>query len=275
MTWNFSPQIEPNFCERQFFKEVMNKLYHLDDNYNFIITNYDDNNLSLFKPNKINIVIYVSDEYGISKTWFNKVDLIFRTYPIKGHFDNIKIFPIPLGLVMPDFVTYKIEKPKKKLSERKYDCFYSGQPSPNRVLFTDSIKKSLSGSNLKGIYRETTGFRTGFSIDDYFKIMNETKISLVPLGKVLPESFRYMESFESECVVVSDFPFENYKDIWYYKESPAIFIKNYNDINLKFIEQILNNIDSYQERNKNYYNDFLSTNAVSKFIINIINEKIV
>lgn len=68
MKWNFSQQINPNFCERQFFIEVMNKLSlhpELDDSFNFIITNYDDNTLSLYERDKQNIVIYLSDEYGI------------------------------------------------------------------------------------------------------------------------------------------------------------------------------------------------------------------
>jgi len=273
MIWNFSEQVVPNFCERKFFQKIMEKLYYLDDNYNFIITNYDDNTLPLFQPDKKNIVIYISDEYGIVKTWFNKVDLIFRTYPRKGNFDYIKIFPIPLGLVMPDFVTYEMEQPKKKLSERKYDCFYSGQFSPNRIPFINSIKKSISGSNFNGIFRETNGFRTEFPIDDYFKIMNETKISFVPLGKVVPESFRYMESFESGCVVITDFPIHQNQDIWYYRDSPAIFISNYEQINKRFIENILNNIDSYYEKNVNYYNNFLSTDAICKYITDTINKK--
>ena len=135
MKWNFSEQINPHFCERQFFIEVMNKLQSLNifnDSFNFIITNYDDNTLSLYEEGKYNIVIYLSDEYGIQKNWFNKVDLIFRTYPRKGFYDYKKIFTIPCGLVMPDYVQYKMEEPKKPLSERKYDFFYSGQVAPNR-----------------------------------------------------------------------------------------------------------------------------------------------
>src|SRR5574343_554372 len=138
MKWNFSDQINPHFCERQYFKEVLTKLQSLnifDDSFNFIITNCEDNSLPLYENGKKNIIIYLSDEYGITKNWFGKVDVIFRTYPRERFFDNIKIFPIPCGLVMPDFVTYKMEQPKKKLIERKYDYFYSGQLCPNRAIF--------------------------------------------------------------------------------------------------------------------------------------------
>ena len=118
MKWNFSEQINPHFCERQFFKEVLDKIQStniLRDSFNFIVTNYDDNTLPLYEDGKRNIVIYLSDEYGIFKNWFNKVDVVFRTYPKTGNFDNKKIFAIPCGLVMPDYVQYKIEQPKKKI----------------------------------------------------------------------------------------------------------------------------------------------------------------
>jgi len=276
MIWNFSEHVVSNFCERQFFKKVAEKLTHLDDTYNLIITSCYDDKLDLYKENMKNIVIYVSDEYGVFKNWFNKTDLIFRTYPRKGFFDNMKIFPIPLGLVMPDFVTYDLEQPKKKLSERKYDYFYSGQPAPNRSNFVKSIMNSTKPlTNLNGIIQETTSFRTGYPIDEYFKIMNETKISFVPLGKVIPESFRYMESFESGCVVVTDFPLRMNKSIWYYKESPAIVVDFYEQLTPSFIQNILDNIDSYYEKNLNYYNNFLSTDATSKFITDTINNKFV
>jgi hypothetical protein len=271
MKWSFSEQINPHFCERQFFIEVMNKLSHLDDSFNFIITNYDDYTLPLFNKEKKNIILYLSDEYGIYRNWFNKADLIFRTYPRKGNYDNKKIFPIPCGLVMPDYVKYKMEQPKKKLEDRKYDFFYSGQLSPNRVQFVKKVTEATKDYN--GILRNTQNFRTGYSIDEYFEIMNETKISFVPLGKVIPESFRYMESFESGCVVITDFPIDDYKDIWYYKESPAIFIKDYEEINDFLLDNALANIDFLEQDNLNYYNNFLSTTAVSKYITDTIKEK--
>ena len=276
MIWNFSKQVEANFCERQFFKKVAEKLSILDDSYNLIITCCYDETLDLYNKDKKNIVIYLSDEYGIFKNWFNKVDLIFRTYPRKGFFDNKQIFPIPLGLVMPDFVTYKMEQPKNKLSERKYDYFYSGQISPNRTQFVNQIKNVVKQMpELNGIIKETNGFRTGFSIDEYYEIMNETKISFVPLGKVIPESFRYMESFESGCVVVTDFPLHMNKDIWYYKNSSAFLVGSYSQINPTSIRKILDNIDTYGEKSINYYNNYLSTDATSKFIIETINNKFV
>ena len=275
MIWNFSKEVEPNFCERQYFKRVAEKLSpHFDDSYNLIITCCYDETLDLYNKDKKNIVIYLSDEYGIFKNWFNKVDLVFRTYPRKGFFDNLKIFPIPLGLVMPDFVTYELEKPKKKLSERKYDYFYSGQPSPNRTQFVNQIKNVVKQlPELNGIIRETTSFRTGYPIDEYFQILNETKISFVPLGKVIPESFRFMESFESECVVVTDFPLHMNKDIWYYRECPAFVVGIYSQITTDLIKNILQNIDTHQEKSIKYYNEKLSTDTTCRFIIDTINKK--
>lgn len=72
MKWNFSEQINPHFCERQFFIEVMNKLQSLNifnDSFNFIITNYDDNTLPLYEEGKHNIVIYLSIVYPVLKFW--------------------------------------------------------------------------------------------------------------------------------------------------------------------------------------------------------------
>lgn len=59
----------------------------------------------------------------------------------------------------------------------------------------------------------------------------------------------------------------------YYKESPAIFIRDYNEINERFVRNILENIDTYYEKNLKYYNDFLSTKAVSNYIIYMNNYK--
>lgn len=278
MKWNFSQQINPHFCERQFFKEVMNKIEFLnifDDSYNFILSNYEDNDLPLYEDGKKNIVIYLSDEYGIIKSWFSKTDLIFRTYPRDRNFDNIKIFPIPCGLVMPDYVQYKMEQPKKKMNERKYDYFYSGQKSPNRMGFLSKAEQATKEFN--GIFRHTENFRTGYTIDEYFQIMNETKISIVPVGKVIPESFRYMESYESGCIVLTDFPIHQYRHIWYYKESPAFQVDNFPEyplqVDSELITEILHNADINHERSIRYYNDFLSTKAVANYIIYILKQK--
>ena len=70
---------------------------------------------------------------------------------------------------MPDYVQYKMEQPKKPLSERKYDFFYSGQVSPNRESFLKIVTDATK--NFNGILRHTQNFRTGYTIDKYMTIL--------------------------------------------------------------------------------------------------------
>ena len=269
--------IDNNYCELKYFNKVISILSeYLDDTYNLIFTNMYDTNLEDYNPKKKNIVIFVSDEFNTTPKWKDKVDFIFRTYGNNELCDYKKIFPIPCGYV--GFIEaggkkndHIYELDKKPLTEREYDLFYSGQKSTNRVSFTYNINKIKDKFN--SYVKETEGFRQGLFITDYFKMMNNSKICLAPNGKVIPESFRYMEGFESNSIVITTYPRHNSKfDLWYYKESTAIFLKDWNELKEGMIKELLteDKLNEYFVKNKEYYNNYLSTNATCNYILDII-----
>ena len=100
---------------------------------------------------------------------------------------------------------------------------------------------------------------------------------MVPDG-TSPDSFRYVEALGSGCIVImtSGYPShmqnERKDSLWYYKDSPSIFINSWNDLNEKLIQNILNsNIDDIYQKNLKYYNEKLSEQAVANYMIEKIN----
>ncbi len=268
-------KINSNFCENIFLHKVVDILHkHLDDNYNLILTNNEDIDLLDFNDKCINIVIFISDEEGIIPVWVNKVDFIFRTYGNNDICDYKKIFPIPCGFVGPFKIdgldnTYLGELEKTPLTQREYDLFYSGQKALNRIIFMFFVNRIKNKFN--SFINQTIGFRKGLSIQKYFSIMNNSKIALVPRGAVIPESFRYMEAFESNCIVITSYPRHLSKyNMWYYENSPAVFIKNWWSLKPRLIDKLLSkeNLELSFEKNKKYYDEYLSTKAVADYIIN-------
>src|SRR5690606_16149205 len=113
-------------------------------------------------------------------------------------------------------------------------------------------------------------FRTGIKIDDYYKILGNTKISLAPIGTTI-DTFRYIESFGSGCIVITT----KKDNIWYYENAPCVFINDWNELNEKMIDNILNNnLDYIYEKNLAYYKDKLSEESVANYIIKKINNLI-
>jgi hypothetical protein len=270
------PHIDSNFCENIFIHKVINLLEVLDDSYNVILTNRDDKTLPYHDINKKNIVIFLSDERGIIPRWAKKADYIFRNYGNNHCCDYKKIFPIPCGYVGPFEVngrknTYFGEEEKAPLIDRKHDLFYSGQKNKKRVSFINNVNKIQN--NFKSFIQESDGFRQGLWIPDYFSELNQTKIALVPNGVSIPESFRYMEGFESNCIVITTYPRHIKKyNLWYHRDSPAIFLKDWSELNVELVRNLLTteNLNKYFELGRDYYNKFLSTKAVSDYILSTI-----
>ena len=181
---------------------------------------------------------------------------------------------IPCGYVGHKESNYQVEKEKKTLIEREYELFYSGQPSPNRVPFLYYVNKIKS--EYKSYISETNGFRQGLNINEYFQYLNNTKISLVSNEKVIPESFRYMESFESNCIVVTTYPVQNPKFyLWYYDQSPAIFLQDWKCLDKNIINRVLqpDELKRYEILNKEYYKNKLSIDSVANYIYEKVNDK--
>jgi hypothetical protein len=128
----------------------------------------------------------------------------------------------------------------------------------------------------KSITNYTDGFAHGYKLSDYYNYLQNSKIAFVPNGVVIPESFRYFEAFESNCIVITSYPkhLDKYNH-WYYENSPAIFLKDWNQLNEGMIKELLTEqkLKEYELKNKEYFDKYISTKSVAEYILNIIKSK--
>ena len=288
MIYTIAPHVNKVVCEPPFFIKVFEMLEDkLDDTHHFIIgriNNPDEKKLTLscIIPGKKNILIMLSDEAGIRPDIIDiHFDMIFRTYSNKKLYDDKKVFAVPCGFSCSygncfgknDWIYNDMEKPKTKLVDRKYDIFYSGQMSPNRVYCVNTLNNLKN--NYKAIVNVTPSFAKGYELDEYYMLMQNSKIAIVPNGAVVPESFRYFEAFESNCIVISSFPVHiDVYNNWFYHDSPAIFLKDWSQLTKELIDSLLTveNLEKYQIANRKYFDNNLSTNAIAKYILEKINK---
>ncbi len=270
--------IEDNYCQLIYIYKIVDILKkHLNDDYQVILTSQLDNSLPDYDKNKKNIVIYIGDEKGVVPSWHLKPNIIFRAYNNQSLCDYDKIFPIPCGYNGPIIANgveneYWGEKAKTPLIEREYDLFYSGQPSFHRWRFLNNINKIKD--NYRSVIKKTGGFRQGFTTKEYYEYLNNTRIALVPDGVSVPESFRYVEAFESNSITITTYPIKNKKyNLWYYESSPAIFLDKWSELNNNLIDKLLHKdiLIEYFEKNKVYYENYLSTEAVANYMLDKIN----
>ena len=261
-------EIPSHYCEIDYIDKIIEHLKnYLNDNF-FLFLIYDElneeniqniiNQIKL-NENSIKIGIHVGNEMSYDDKCYKHLDYVFRFY-LPSFCDYKKIYPINIGYNSSGKNVIRFEN-EKKLSERKNEIYFYGQLS-NRI----DLKNALQ--NLKGKYNInfSGGFRQGKKIDEYVSDLCDSKICLVPKG-FSPETFRYSESFAAGCIVITT----EQIDVWYYKNSPAIFIKSWNELTDSFIENILSSdIDNLQKQNSDYYKEYLSPFANANYILSKI-----
>jgi len=255
-------------CETIYVKNILSHLINRVDNVSFVVTSNLRNTPETKYPK---VVIILGDELGnLGMTPYQNQNLkcVFRVYNHLNRIDDKRIFPIPIGYnwTMHSDRSKKMVRmyPEKKLSERKIDVFFSGNITSNfyRAGIFTKLKTWKTSTNLNIEYNITNSFRTGLLIDDYYKLLGESKIILSPDGTSV-DCFRYHEAFGSGCIVITT----KKEPLWYYNNSPAIFINNWNELNESLIVDILNsNIDERYDKNLEYYNNILSENKVADYM---------
>jgi hypothetical protein len=244
-------------------------LENLDDSNSFYIIHPDLNVVGgpevenlLTNDTNFKIGIHVGNERDYEPKFYEHLDIVFRFYLTKNC-DYQKIYPINIGYNSTGKKDIR-PNPTKKLSERKYDVLFIGNQNI-RPDFTNPINK------IKHLYNIhfTNGFRQGVPVEEYYTMLSESKICLVPSG-YSPETFRYTESFGSGCIVITD----SKDDVWYYNDTPAVVVSNWSVVTEQFLNDILSsNIDIMYEKNLKYYKECLSPEANANFILNIIKSK--
>lgn len=287
--------VEPDVWEPPYLIETLKYLSDLSDDYHFIIARTNNpEELNQFKNSLIkgkkNILILLSDELGIDNVkdgpYFmqNEIYMIFRTYNNKKLYDENYIFPIPCGFSCGVGIHSENGKrnlisnfdfSNKPLKEREYDIFFSGQLNNHRKQCVEQI--NILSKTFKCFSKTTNSFAKGLSLNEYYDFMENSKIAFVPTGVVIPESFRFFEAVKSGCIVISTYPIQNelYKN-WYYENSSVIFINSWSEVNESFVKNLLEvkNLDKYDNLNKKYFQDKISTEGLSIYIRNKVNEKI-
>lgn len=264
-------EIDEDFwCETKYINNIVDILSEkLTDDYSVVIT---PNLYSLPNTQYPKIVILTGDELGRlgMNPYINQnVLAVFRIFNTLNRYDEKFIFPIPPGYnwTMHSDRTKKMIKmyPEKKLSDRKYDISFIGQQLPWRQTMLDKLNLMSNTFNIS--YGFNNSFRSGLYIDDYYKLLGETKIVVSPDGTAI-DCFRYVEAFGSGCIVITT----KKDDIWYYKNSPVFYINSWDELNEDLINNILSlNINDIYLQNLKYYQEKLSENAVANYIIEKIN----
>jgi len=282
--------IDPNTWESPYILKILDNFEkELSDEYNFIISRINttkdfEQYIECIIKGKKNILVLLSDERGIRPPLLDQLHLVFRTYSNKKWCDNNKkIFPIPCGYCMGHKNSYYKEEIKKPLVDREYDIFYSGQigysrekPSLGRLTCTESL--NAIKHKFKSIVRITDGFAEGYSLEEYYSLMRNSKIAIVPHGVMIPESFRYFEAFESNCIVITSYPKNDVDfNLWFYETSPAIFIDSWqHDLNENMIRELLTaeNLKKYETKNKEYFDNSISPKAVAEYMLRVIKDAV-
>lgn len=270
VTW--APMIVDYECENFYVKEILNNL-NLDDSFHIIVGRINNpHEIELLRQsllkNKKNILIMKSDERGIIPPFIDDLFMVFRMYNNNLVVDYKKIFPIPCGYSMihknnGETYTYHYKEPKN-INERTIDLFFSGQISANRNQMISAINKIKGKYNV--LTNVTDGFAKGFNINEFYEKLGDAKISLVPNGVVIPESFRFFESFMRHCIVITTLPQNSNYDMWYYKDCPALFLNNWSELTESKIDELLKNLDYHYERSKIYFENKISPKAVATYI---------
>jgi hypothetical protein len=264
-------EIEEDFwCETKYTSNIVDILSEkLTDDYSVVIT---PNMHRLPETKYPKIVILTGDETGrFNKDAYNNQNVvaIFRIFNSAGRYDEKYIFPIPPGYnwTMHSDRTKKMVRmyPEKKLSERKYDISFVGQQLPWRKPIFDKLELLSNKFNVYSAMNNS--FRSGLFIDDYYKLLGDTKIVLSPDGTSI-DCFRYVEAFGSGCIVITT----KKEDIWYYRNSPTFYINSWDELNEDLINNILlMDLDEIYMNNLKYYIEKLSEEAVANYIIEKIN----
>jgi hypothetical protein len=168
------------------------------------------------------------------------------TEPINEKLRRIrKTLHIPLG-----FFSYFESKPKA-IMERSIDYAFLGsigyaERFRNWMHYLMTPPKILSRNQMLAAFQKVSDRFKGkvYTTGDFFESIEyqapyeealaDTKISVCPRGTSY-ETFRFFESCKAGCVVIC----EALPDVWYYKNHPAIILKDWSKLS-SLIENLLN-----------------------------------
>ncbi len=253
-----------NSYEYDYFKSITDKI-DLDTKIDIVFMKWD----AKVPDTENKCVLFVtSDEHHRQHPHLvekDNVAMVFRNYiPEKYHH---KVRALPLGYLQG------FEHEDTDFNERQYSFSFSGTlPDPpceptRQYLYRalDRMPKDLDGFVL--FYK---GWAKGLDMEEYSKLMYDSKIALCPNGYTSAETFRYFEAAKAGCVIIS----EPKPYTWFYSDGPHIEISNWLDLP-NLLPNLLKDkqkLEYYHKRTKQWWEDNCSPQAVANYVMDELNE---
>lgn len=285
--YHFNELNEFSFVERVFSElyQIMGTSFSNYEFYIFSCFRSKAHPQSLHEdPGKPKILIYLSDESGTDPSrYLPFYQAIFKPY-LDDSKTTVAIFPLQLGYVrgVPVF------EPKTS-SSRKYNVFFRGNLNANRIDFFRALSnwkyflpplhllhkvafyKFLMkfGNDFSRFFPDSIilfngSFKSGYTLEQYGKILSESKIVLCPKGYKKTDCFRHFEAMRAGCIIVS----EKLPTTEFYSKSPIIEIDNWNQ-GLKVVENLLKDPERMkvlQRKTMDWWNEKCSEKATAAYI---------
>lgn len=251
--------------EAEYFTEIVSNI-KTPEKYTFFFSVWNE---PIGNAPKNSIVFSTSDEYhgqpGSDHLQEN-VMLVFKNYYPVAPICDKRVFPFPLGYLTNFSGTSSVP-----INEREFDYSFAGTFNGNG---RDKMYQQLEvrkNDGKKKFWNMTNSWGTGLSMEEYSKLLSQTKIALCPSGYVSTESFRIFEAARCGCVlIVDDIP----TNLWYYDGFPGIVVKDWSDLSV--IETLLadtNMLEDISNKTTRWYEQCISPKAVAAYIEKTISER--
>lgn len=244
----------------------------LNEDYSFIINVWDGEMPDTTKHKRI--LITTSDEGHNVPSQINDnnyVHIFKQYYPMKDPDDPSSLISSNKVTAIPLCELEGAQDENIPILEREYDWSWMGQFDPFRrnyfKLAIDNLEKDKS---LKSKVLWYEGWNNGEPIENYSKIVNQTKIMPVPRGSGSLESFRFFEAAKSGCLAVCT----NKPSISFYNVAPFFSIQSWGHLK-DFIKNIIKNKEEIlflSKANKYWYNNFCSPEGLADYMYRAIKE---
>jgi hypothetical protein len=122
--------------------------------------------------------------------------------------------------------------------QRQYKYSFVGGKKPSRVQLIEQLEK-----NSNGYLQSSDNFGGSLSMEQYAKIIGNTKIAPCPDGNMLCETFRHFEALDMGCIIVSCKTSKFHRllhrteDAWQWlakftgEEAPFVWVEDWQNIN--------------------------------------------
>lgn len=255
----------PNLLELEFYNQVIDRmLAAVPGDYDVIIVSDppDSPFAPLPKTGRRKVAFSFSDEKNRLPDYAGDEDVmvVFKQYaPFTPH---PKLCPIPMSY-MAGF------KPVNVPFERRYqNFFFRGHSNGSSRQELKKVSETILFPDSTIKFTDKFG---GGDKEDYAKMLGSSKFAICPTGNNA-ETFRHVEAAMSGCIVISNHQGAH----WYNADVPFIYVNDWAELGLLF-DSLISAPDVCAKLSKDtldYYNKFLSVEAVSRVCINVLKHEL-